>query len=152
MIKITNKIRNNHELYNVVQQMNQYDKGLSCRKCRSINFSRLTFSKGYTNLLRTMSELKTFTWEDLILMSNYRKNVIYNYGDKPATFHKRVTNYMNCYKTFFRNYGIIKSIGNKKHGRMAFTELGSKLCDALFVCNEHDLKGLGYYDVRCNRA
>lgn len=150
MIKITSKIRNNKSLCNVIREMNKKDKGIS-RESDVFSFNRPNCSKGYLNLLYTMNKLKTFTWEQLMMSSSARENIIKRYDinikcfvhftkrfgfsddslNSLHTFHKYVTNYFNCYKTFFRNYGIIETIGNRKLGKMKFTKLGEKLLKAL---------------------
>lgn len=150
MIKITNKIRNNKSLCNVIRNMNKKDKGFRHYDC-NINFNKPNCCKGYLDLLYTMNKLKTFTWEQLLMSSCARENVIKQYDinikhfvhstkrfglsdvslNRLYTFHKYATNYFNCYKTFFRNYGIIETIGNRKFGKMKFTKLGEKLLNAL---------------------
>lgn len=150
MIKITNKIRNNKSLCNVIRNMNKKDKGIS-RYSDVFSFNRPNCRKGYLDLLCTMAKLKTFTWEQLMMSSSARENVIKRYDvnikcfvrcterfglcdvmlNRLHTFHKYATNYFNCYKTFFRNYGIIETIGDRKLGKMKFTKLGEKLLNAL---------------------
>ena len=78
MIKITNNICNNKSLCNIINKMNAYDKGLRHYDC-NLNFNRPNFRKGYLDLLLTMSKLKTFTWEQLLMSSSARENVVKQY-------------------------------------------------------------------------
>lgn len=111
MIKITNKIRNNKSLCNVIHNMNKKDKGFRHYDCK-INLSRYGKNRRYMNLLETASKLDAFTWEELLLKSDLKENVINCYARNyeyyaercgKVTFHEYATNYFNGYKTFFRN-------------------------------------------------
>lgn len=139
MIKITNKIRNNKSLCSVIRNMNKKDKGIS-HYSDVFSFNRPNCCKGYLDLLYTMNKLKTFTWEQLLMTSSARENIIIRYDinlgclavdQKPVTFHKYVNNYFNVYKTLFRNYGIIEAIRTGKHIKYKITKTGEHLLNAL---------------------
>lgn len=78
MIKITKSIRNNKKLCNVIRYMNTKDKGISFYS-DVFKFNRPNCRKGYFDLLYTMAKLKTFTWEQLLMSSSARENVVKQY-------------------------------------------------------------------------
>lgn len=150
MIKITKSIRNNKKLCNIVRYMNTKDAGNKHYCCRP-KFARPNSQKGYLHFMSIMAQLKTFTWEQLIMSSNVRDQVIKQYDVnlkqfadgvmrfghtsgtpmRLMTFHEYVNRHYNCYKCFFRNYGIIKAIREGKHIKYVFTKTGAHLLNIL---------------------
>ncbi len=78
MIKITKFIRNNKKICNIIRYMNTKDKGISFYS-DVFKFNRPNCCKGYFDLLYTMAKLKTFTWEQLLMSSSARENVVKQY-------------------------------------------------------------------------
>jgi len=140
MIKNTIKLCNQYGT-DIIGLMNQCDKGRRLHEC-NINFSNCNYRKGYFNLLATALELETFTWEDLLMNSYARENVIRKWERSISYFsrrgeyvslHKYATNYLNSYKAFFRNYNLIETVKGKPRGTMQITWLGKSLVKALYA-------------------
>lgn len=95
MIKIAKSIRNNKKLCNIIRYMNTKDKGNRHYDC-NLKFSRPNYRKGYLDLLLTMNNLKTFTWEQLLMSSSARENVVRRYDIS-----------IKCFVRSIKRFGLI---------------------------------------------